>query len=543
MSARGGSARAGSPAAVRTGRRYRAARLQGRYDAIVIGSGIGGLTTAACLARLGQRVAVFEQHYTAGGFTHSYCRHGYEWDVGVHYIGDMGQAGTMGRRLFDYISDGSLQWAPMDPAFDRIYLGERQFELVAGRPAYRDQLVAQFPGEAAAIDEYLRRMRAVKSWFRLLAVEKLLPGAAASLARRQRQRRQPPWMSMTTRAVLEELTDDQTLIAVLAGQWGDYGLPPARSSFVMHSMVALHYLHGGYYPVGGAWRIAASIIPVIRSSGGEVFTYAAVEEILLRRGRAAGVRLADGVCVEAARVISDAGAINTFGQLLPPAQRPRYRSRLQQVERSMASMCLYIGLRQDAQTLGLPRCNLWIYPSEHFEADIARFDASPEAPLPLVYISFPSAKDPDFARRHPGRATIEIVAPGPYPWFSAWEDAPWGRRGADYEALKEGLSRRLLECLFAKLPQLRGQIDYCELSTALSTAHFCRHGRGEIYGLNHDPARFEQRWLRPATDIPGLYLSGQDVMTCGVMGAMAGGVLAAVAAGGVGALRLARLLS
>lgn len=534
---------AGTPGAVRTGRRYRPGRLQGPYDALVIGSGIGGLTTAACLARLGRRVAVFEQHYTAGGFTHSYCRRGYEWDVGVHYIGDMGRPDTTGRRLFDFISDGSLRWSPMDPVFDRIYLGERQYELVAGRPAYRDGLVAQFPAEAGAIDEYLRRLHAVKAWLPSLALEKLLPGPAASLARRRRQRRQPPWMTMTTRAVLEEVTVNQTLIAVLTGQWGDYGLPPARSSFIMHSLVALHYLNGGYYPVGGAWRIADSIIPVIRSAGGEVFTYAPVREILVRRGRAVGVRMADGTCVEAPRVVSDAGAFNTFGELLPAPQRARYRDRLQQVERSLASICLYVGLRRDAQALGLPRTNLWLYPSEHFEADIGRFEADPAAPLPLVYISFPSAKDPDFARRHPGRATIEVVAPGPYAWFAAWEGSDWGRRGADYEALKAVLARRLLACLLDRLPQLRGQIDYCELSTALSTAHFGRHARGEMYGLSHDPARFEQRWLRPATDIPGLYLTGQDVMTCGVMGAMAGGVLTAIACGGVGALRLARLLT
>ena len=90
---------------------------------LVIGSGIGGLTTAACLSRMGKKVCVLEQHYTAGGFTHSYDRNGYEWDVGVHYIGDMGSSHTMGRRLFDYITDGELAWAPMAEHFDRIFLG------------------------------------------------------------------------------------------------------------------------------------------------------------------------------------------------------------------------------------------------------------------------------------------------------------------------------------------------------------------------------------------------------------------------------------
>ena len=101
---------------VRTGRRYRPGRLAGPYDALVVGSGIGGLTAAACLAKMGRKVCVLEQHYTAGGFTHAYEREGYDWDVGVHYIGDMGSPRTMGRRLFDYITDGALQWAPAPAA-------------------------------------------------------------------------------------------------------------------------------------------------------------------------------------------------------------------------------------------------------------------------------------------------------------------------------------------------------------------------------------------------------------------------------------------
>ena len=106
--------------------------------------------------------------------------------------------------------------------------------------------------------------------------------------------------------------------------------------------------------------------------------------------------------------------------------------------------------------------------------------------------------------------------------------------------MKEELSQRLLGKLYGKLPQLEGKIDYYELSTPLSTDWFCRYPRGEIYGLDHDPQRFEQDWLKPKTDIPGLYLAGQDVMTCGVVGAMMGGFLAAVQLGGLKGWLLAR---
>ena len=111
------------PSTIRVGRRYRPQRLDGPYDAIIIGSGIGGLTSAASLSKMGKKVLVLEQHYTAGGFTHSYSRNGYEWDVGVHYIGDVGSRKSLSRRLYDFITDGQLQWAPMDDNFDRFFIG------------------------------------------------------------------------------------------------------------------------------------------------------------------------------------------------------------------------------------------------------------------------------------------------------------------------------------------------------------------------------------------------------------------------------------
>ena len=121
-----------SPSTLRIGYRYRPKRLAPDYDVIVIGSGMGGLTTAALLSDLGKKVCVLEQHYTAGGFTHSYERAGYEWDVGVHYIGEVG-APTRTRKMFDYLSDGKLEWAPMDAEYDRFYVGDKVFNAIAGK--------------------------------------------------------------------------------------------------------------------------------------------------------------------------------------------------------------------------------------------------------------------------------------------------------------------------------------------------------------------------------------------------------------------------
>ena len=160
-------------------------------------------TQAFSLSSLGYKVLVLEQHYTAGGFTHSYSRNGYEWDVGVHYIGDVGVKTTLARRLFDFISGDQLQWQAMDPCYDRIHLGDDHFDLVAGRDNFRNNLVKRFPQEQAAIDEYIVRLGKVADAMQLFTVERMLPKPIAKLSKLVRNRVQPSYFNQTTRHVLE----------------------------------------------------------------------------------------------------------------------------------------------------------------------------------------------------------------------------------------------------------------------------------------------------------------------------------------------------
>jgi all-trans-retinol 13,14-reductase len=502
-----------------------------RFDAIVIGSGIGGLTAAALLTESARmRVLVLERHYVAGGFTHVFSRRGYEWDVGLHYIGDVGHPRAPLRVMFDEITEGRLTWAPMPEVYDRIHLGSRTYDFPAGRERFRAAMIAAFPAERRAIDRYLELVRACVRASMLYFAEKALPIGVARVAGPLLRAWFLRYSDRTTRSVLEELTSDQELISVLTGQFGDYGLPPAESSFAIHAMVANHYLEGAFYPVGGAASIAAGVAPVIERRGGRVLVSADVSEVLIEDGRAAGV-VAGGRTFRAPLVISNAGVANTFGRLIPRAIAAQHGldRQLEELRGSVGHVCLYLGLEHTDAELGLRGTNLWIYPDRDHEGNIARFLADPEAPIPVVYVSFPSSKDPTFQERFPGKATIEVITLARYEWFSPWESGPWRRRGEDYEALKQRFTDRLLEALYERVPAVKGKIAYHELSTPLSTKHFSNYPRGELYGLDHTPDRFRKRFLRCHTPIEGLYLTGQDICSAGVGGGLFGGVLTASA--------------
>lgn len=516
---------------VRTGTRYRAKKASDHYDVIIIGSGIGGLCSAALLSKLGKKVCVLEQHYTAGGYTHAYERGGYEWDVGVHYIGEVHKPWTTLRRIFDVITDGELKWAEMDPLYDQIFIGDKVYSFFAGREAFKEELKRSFPDECDAIDTYVEMIYEVSKKVPKFFAGQAMPKFAGEMYNKFRHKLVPDFFNKTAYEVLSQLTKNHELIGVLCGQWGDYGLPPKKISFMMHAMIAKHYINGGAYPVGGSQRIAETIIPIIRQSGGDVFTYAGVDQVLIKNNTAYGVRLVKGDEITADAVVSCAGLVPTIERLLPKSivERHGYDKALKKVAVSSAHLCIYAGFKGSAEELGIPKKNLWIYPSADHDANVDAYEEDLNAPMPLIYISFPSAKDPSWSERYPNKSTVEIVTTCNADLFERWKGSTWNKRGEDYEALKQRLMDRMLNVLFEKMPQLKEHLDYVELSTPLSTQWFQWNDGGEILGLDHTVQRFEQSWIHPKTKIKNFYLTGSDVVTAGVGGALMGGVMSTAA--------------
>ena len=528
---------------VKTGKRFRATRADKHYDTIIIGSGMGGLANAALLSLLGKKVCVLEQHYTAGGYTHAYEREGYEWDVGVHYVGEVHKPSTL-RRVFDVISEGRLQWAAMENEYDKVILGKDEYSFIAGRDNFAKMLKDRFPGEEKVIDDYIQLIRDISRYTPKFFAGQGMPRWLAGLYNKVRPFLVPKEFFQTTREVLEGLTSNQQLISVLTGQWGNYGQAPVDAAFLMHALIAKHYLAGGAYPVGGSSEIARTIIPTIQKNGGEVFTYADVDEVLIENNKATGVRMACGTEITADNIVSNAGFYNTVKKLLPEKVQSRLGvdSWTKEVSPSSAHFCIYAGFKGTSEELGLNTTNLWIYPDGDHDNNLKKYQADPNEEFPLVYISFPSAKDPDWNNRYPGKSTVEVVTPANMDWFKKWDGSQWQKRGEDYETFKKQFADRLMEKLFERHPQLRDKLDYFELSTPLSTNWYQKTSAGEMLALDHYVDRFKKPFLHPITPVKNLYMTGSDIMTAGVGGALMAGLMTTCAMQGRKAGEVMKLL-
>jgi phytoene dehydrogenase-like protein len=498
------------------------------YDAIVIGSGIGGLAFASIMTKLRNwRVLVLERHFKIGGFTHTFTRPGgWSWDVGLHYVGEMGD-GMMGRRLFDFITESGVKWDPLPDVYDVFVYPKLQVGACKGEAHFRSALIEAFPKERSNIEQYYRDLRSASGWANRHLAAMAMPTLVGRLVGAVNRCTSDLPLQLT-RLYLKRRFRDPQLRAVVASQWADYGVPPGKSAFATHAMIASHYLNGAWYPAGGAGEIAKATGAVIRAAGGELLPNHEVTRILLEGDRAVGVAVNVGKGKQGARaefrapvVVSDAGAWNTFTRMLPASALP-FRDELKSPPEGFEVVELFLGLRRDPREMGFRGENYWIFDSLDHDEIYARRNELLDGRAPMAYLSFPSLKD-SHAQRH----TAEIIAPLSYGSLQAHRDEPWRRRSADYKSAKSRMTQALLDLVERHRPGFRDLVEYSELGTPLTFEHFTAAPSGIIYGYPGTPEKYSTAWLGPRTPIGNLYLTGSDAALLGIMGALMGGVMTA----------------
>ena len=494
------------------------------WDAIVIGSGIGGLAAAAALAKRRRRVLVLEQHSVAGGLTQTFRRQDWNFAPGVHYLGGVGPhpgpEGQLGR-LLAWLSNDALSFTACANPYDIVRLPGFEFGIAHPESAYREALLARFPGQQAAIAGWFDACEAArKSAFTLFALHSM-PSWMAWGLRLWRGAEVEHWARHTLAEELAKI-DDPLLRAVLGARWADYGAPPAQAPLVVHALVTGVYNAGSYYPVGGPSRFAQTLVPVIEAAGGEVRLNADVKRIVTHEGRACGVEIEQRGArrqEQAHHVISAMGVANTVACLDAGTAAP-WQDAIRTLAPGISYLSLFVGLEGDIAAAGASTANHWIYESE----DIGALWSRPaDEDAPGLFVAFPSLKDPT----SPGKPTAEVVAMVDAAAFEPWLALADDERPEEYQAFKAWVEERLLAQFLRHFPALQPMVRFHELSTPVTQHRYVRSPEGAMYGIEMTAERLTSPALHVRTPLPGLLLAGQDVITPGVPAAFMGGLMAA----------------
>lgn len=503
--------------------------MENKYDVIVIGSGIGGLAAATLLSKIAnKRVLVLEQHWELGGLTHEFKRKvKYSWDVGLHYIGNMDK-NSLPMRVYNFISNGNIKWNSLPYEFERYIYPDMTFTVPSNEKEYIQKLSKSFPDETKSIQKYFKDMKKATQWATLNMMATLVPSFFGFFIRLWNKKTESIALS-TTKDYLDLNFKNEKLKSLLVSQWGDYGLPPSKSSFLIHSIIATHYLDGAIYPEGGAGSIAKYAEPIIEANGGKCLLSSMVTGLIVDHNTVIGVEVQQKrgekrkEIYQAETVISCTGALHTYGELMKGHISESYIEELKKLPRGKSAVTLYLGLKNDPREMGFKGENSWIYESYDHDLEAANAANSLLAGNPRAcYLSFPSLKN------HSAKGfTAEIISFADYNDFTQWENSKWKKRGDDYEKLKSKIAEGLLNLVEKKYPGFKDLVDYTELSTPLTYIELAGRSNGEFYGLASTPERFKIKWLGPKTPLKNFYLAGTDAMALGITGAMMGGVAAA----------------
>ncbi|XP_019901847.1 inactive all-trans-retinol 13,14-reductase isoform X2 [Esox lucius] len=516
-------------------------------DAIVIGSGIGGLTVAATMAKVGKKVLVLEQHDQSGGCCHTYVDKGFEFDVGLHYIGQLHENSLL-RIAFDQITEGQLEFVKLNQHFDNLHIGEgrekRLYTVLSGKTEMEAHLKKQFPDDIPAIETFFKIMKVSAKHTYYLAILKLIPlWLALFLLKSGIANLFSSIFALSgTRAtdLVNTLTTNKDLHIIFGYLF--YGVPPKDSSIIINALLLHHYKRGAYYPKGGASEIPYHITPVIQKSGGNVLVRAPVTQILVNNGGAAyGVKVRKGqeeVEIHAPVVISDCGVFTTFQKLLPPEIRtkPDIQERINLLKHGRGSFLVFSGFDATQEELDIVSTNTWLFKNNDMDGSMEEFFAlsKEDAPdnIPMMFITFPSAKDPTYKIRHPGKSCMTILAMVKYEWFEDWTDTSVRKRGDDYMNYKMRFANNLFDWACTLFPKLREKLVFQEVATPLTNMHYLGAQRGAMYSAEHNVDRFSAETMarnRCSTPVKNLFITGQDVFSCGIAGALHGGLLCAAA--------------
>jgi len=462
------------------------------YDAIVVGSGIGGLVTATQLAAKGAKVLVLESYLIPGGSAGYFEREGYRFDVGASMIFGFGTQGTTNllTKALEAVNV-SLETIP-DPVQIHYHLPNNlEVKVHRNYEKFLQELIEQFPHERQGIRKFydecwkvfnclnqmdllsLEEPRYLTRVFfqhplACLGLVKYLPQNAGDIARRY----------ISDPVLLKFIDIDCYIWSVV---------PADLAPMINAGMVFSDRHYGGInYPKGGVGQIAQKLVEGLEKAGGEIRYQAKVAKILVENNRAVGVQLTSGKEYLAKRIISNSTRWDTFEKLLPemPVAEKKWQQRYQ---KSPSFLNLHLGVKAELLPAGTECHHILLENWEKMEE--------------TIFVSIPTLLDPDLAPA--GYHIIHTFSPS---WVENWQ----GLSPSEYARAKEEAADKIIKRLEEIFPGLDAALDYMEVGTPRTHRRFLNRADGTYGPIPRRKLRGLLGMPFNRTSVPGLYCVGDS---------------------------------
>jgi all-trans-retinol 13,14-reductase len=476
------------------------------FDAVIIGSGLGGLSCAAAFARQGFKPLVIEQHNIPGGYATTFKRPGgFVFDVSLHST-TVGERDGIHNLIPGFPEIKDVEFVPHHNLYRLIYPNHDISVPMKDLPAYIKTLVGHFPAEKQGIEEIFKDMQG------LLRDINKISGVQGQVDMSTFPKEYPflfKAFNKTWGDMLDVRIKDSKLKAIISSLWGYYGLPPSKLSSYYYALPTIGYLtDGGYYPRGKSQKISDAFVTFIESHGGKVLLRKRVEQILVKDNTAYGVKTADGITYTGKVVVSNANAYDTFHSMIGKrASLEKLYDRMEKFSVSLSSFLVFLGLKKDlVRESGIKDTEIFYNSGYDIEADykaclFADFD-NPGYGLTL-YDNLYDGYSPE------GKNTIGIIVLQGYEHWEKYATDYWDGNKEEYRKEKE----RMADILIKKvedtiLPGLSNAIAVKEIGTPLTNIRYTSNYRGAIYGWDQTIDNSGNRRFPNKTPIKNLYLSG-----------------------------------
>lgn len=470
-----------------------------QFDVVIVGSGLGGLLCGAILSKKGKSVCILEKHFQIGGNLQTFKRKGVEFDTGMHYFGCM-EKGQILHKLFSYLNIiDKIEVQQLEAnGFEKICIGEDEYLFPQGFENFEAQMVKYFPEEKEAIQAYIKKIKSFWDDNKLLNLEEIFPEDLAKTDQYLEK----------IQDFLDSITENNRLKAVLCGNNGLYAGDPNRTPLYIHSVINNFFIRSAWRLVGGGSRFAEALKEVIEEKGGQVLTRKEVIGFDYDKNTITAALTQDGSRYPAENFISGIHPSPLIDLIAEKKFRKAYTQRVKALENTSSCFCLYLVLKPNA--IKHFNSNLYYSSTENIWAT-QTYDPNV---WPKGYMLY-STQD---KTGEPYAESLTAMTFMHYEEVQEWENTPIGKRGEAYEAFKAKKAEAFIDLIEKKIPNIRDHIDTIYSSTPLTYKDYTGTEKGSMYGIMKDANDPLKTFVPTYTRIPNLFLTGQNLLTHGMLG-------------------------